>query len=249
MAFRNNSCFLSCGHLNLNHCRRANVQLPQVFIRFNYDIVSVNNLYFWESKVTEFPTGIRKYFHDYKPLAVFLISNPDIEVFPLKILKTLVAIEIKVSVEKFLMISVYCPPSEELGENINEIITLLLRFSQEKILIFGDFDAKSSIWGPRNTDKRGNIVHDLINQFDLVVINDRDSLTLFNGPCGINWIDIMMVKNIGVDRITEWKISDRITLSDHQIMELKGTGTFSTKKIVKISVVNERDFFQVNIIY
>ncbi|GBL79133.1 hypothetical protein AVEN_92384-1 [Araneus ventricosus] len=73
MAFRNNS-FLSCGHLNLNHCRRANVQLAQDFIRFNYDIVSVNDPYFWESKVTEFPTGIRKYFYDYKPLAGFLIS-------------------------------------------------------------------------------------------------------------------------------------------------------------------------------
>ncbi|GBM65620.1 hypothetical protein AVEN_164726-1 [Araneus ventricosus] len=89
------------------------------------------------------------------------------------------------------------------------------------IVILGDFNAKSSIWGSRNTDKRGNIVHDLINQFDLVVINDRDSLPSFNGPCGISWIDIMMVKNIGVDRITEWKISDRITLSDHQIMEFK----------------------------
>ncbi|GBM57503.1 hypothetical protein AVEN_137936-1 [Araneus ventricosus] len=150
-----------------------------------------------------------------------MISNPDIKVFPLKILKKLVAIEIELSGEKFLMISVYCPPSEELGDNINEISALLLCFSQEKIVILGDFNAKSSIWGPRNTDKRGNIVHDLINQFDLVVINDRDSLLSFNGPCGISWIDIMMVKNIGVDRITEWEISDRITLSDHQIMEFK----------------------------
>ncbi|GBN99294.1 hypothetical protein AVEN_25553-1 [Araneus ventricosus] len=99
------------GHLNINHCRRANVQFAQDFIRFNYDIVSVNDPYFWESKVTEFPTGIRKYFYDNKPLAGFLVSNPDIKVFPLKILKNLVAIEIELSGEKFLMISVYCPPS------------------------------------------------------------------------------------------------------------------------------------------
>ncbi|GBM66890.1 hypothetical protein AVEN_263948-2 [Araneus ventricosus] len=63
-------------------------------------------------------------------------------------------------------------------------------------------NTKSSIWGPRNKDKRVNILHDLINQFDLVVINDSDSLPSFNGPCGVSWIDIMMVKNIGVDRIT-----------------------------------------------
>ncbi|GBO13378.1 hypothetical protein AVEN_224433-1 [Araneus ventricosus] len=98
-------------------------------------------------------------------------------------LKKLVAKEIELSGEKFPMISVYCSPSEELGENINEISTLLLSFSQEKIVILGDFNAKSSIWGPRNTDKRGNIVHDLINQFDLVVVNDSDSLPSFNGPC------------------------------------------------------------------
>ncbi|GBM90280.1 hypothetical protein AVEN_189063-1 [Araneus ventricosus] len=119
------------------------------------------------------------------------------------------------------MISVDCPPSEELCENINEISILLLRFSEEKIVIIGDFNAKSSIWGPGNREKRGNIVHELINKFDLVVINDSDSPPSINGPCGISWIDIMMFMNIGVDRITEWKISDRITLSDHQIMEFK----------------------------
>ncbi|GBN05857.1 hypothetical protein AVEN_121115-1 [Araneus ventricosus] len=195
--------------------------LLKTFIRFNYDILSVNDHHFWESKVTEFPIGIRKYFYDCKPLAGFLIFNPEIKVFPLKILKKLVAIEIEISGDKLLMISVYCPPSEELGENINEISTLLLRFSEERIVILGDFNAKLSIWGPSNTDKKGNIVHDSINQFDLVFINDSDSLPSFNGPCGICWIDVMMVKNIGVDRITEWKISDRTTLSYHQIMEFK----------------------------
>ncbi|GBN38630.1 hypothetical protein AVEN_259880-1 [Araneus ventricosus] len=108
-------------------------------------IFCLNDPYFWESKVTEFPTGIRKYFYDCKPLAGFLISNPDIKVFPLKVLKKLVAIEIELSGEKFLMISVYCPPSEELDENINEISTIFLRFSQEKIVILGDFNAKLSI--------------------------------------------------------------------------------------------------------
>ncbi|GBN31382.1 hypothetical protein AVEN_12453-1 [Araneus ventricosus] len=148
--------------------------------------------------------------------------------------------KIELSGEKFLMISIYCPPSEELGENINEITTLLLRFPQEKIVILDDFNAKSSIWDPRNTDERENIVHDLINQFDLVVINDRDSPPLFNGPCGISWIDTMMVKNIGVDTITEWKISDRITLSDHQIMEFKiEKENFSNKrKTCKWSIEN-----------
>ncbi|GBO02663.1 hypothetical protein AVEN_269483-1 [Araneus ventricosus] len=110
-------------------------------------------------------------------------------------------------------------------KNIKKGILINTPFEEDidkkKIVILGDFNAKSSIWGPRNTDKRGNIVHDLINQFDLVVINDRDYLPSFIGPCGISWIDIMMVKNIGVDRITEWKIPDRITLSDHQIMEFK----------------------------
>ncbi|GBM33179.1 hypothetical protein AVEN_83687-1 [Araneus ventricosus] len=167
MAIRSNSCFLSCGHLNFNHCRRANVQLAQDFI------VSVNDPYFWESKVTEFPAGIRKYFYDYKPLDGFLISNLDIKVFPLKILKKL-AIKIELSGEKLFLISVYCPPSDDLGENINEITALLLRFPEEKIIILRDFNAKSSIWGPRNTDKRGNIVRDLISQFDLVVLNDSD---------------------------------------------------------------------------
>ncbi|GBN69262.1 hypothetical protein AVEN_104482-1 [Araneus ventricosus] len=93
MAIRNNSCFLS----------------SQDFIRFNYDVLSVNDPYFWESKVTEFPTGIRKYFYDYKPITVFLIPNPDIMIFPLKILKKLVGIEIELCGEKFLMIWIYCP--------------------------------------------------------------------------------------------------------------------------------------------
>ncbi|GBN01574.1 hypothetical protein AVEN_244657-1 [Araneus ventricosus] len=47
-----------------------------------------------------------------------------------------------------------------------------------------------------------------------------DSLPTFNGPQGESWVDLALSLNIHPDRFQNWNITDRLTLSDHFIMEL-----------------------------
>ncbi|GBN96370.1 hypothetical protein AVEN_222283-1 [Araneus ventricosus] len=107
-----------------------------------------------------------------------------------------------------------------LDDDLVALQTVLLNNLQRKIIIFGDFNAKSPIWGKRGSDRRGQKLTDFINHNDLFVINKSDSLPTFNSPQGVSWIDLALSLNIHPDRLQNWNITDRLTLSDHNIMEL-----------------------------
>ncbi|GBO02445.1 hypothetical protein AVEN_174879-1 [Araneus ventricosus] len=209
-----------CAHLNLNHTRRANIQLSQDIINFNYDIVSFNDPYVYENKVTEFPDKFHKYAHNYKPLAGFIVSNSKFRSLALLTERTLVVIEVDTGNEIFILCSICCTPSSNFDEDLASLQSVILNNVHKKIIIFGDFNAKSPIWGKRGSDIRGQKLSDFINNNDLFVINRSDSLPTFSGPQGESWIDLALSLNIHPDGLQNWNITDRLTLSDHFIMEL-----------------------------
>ncbi|GBM85934.1 hypothetical protein AVEN_97554-1 [Araneus ventricosus] len=118
-------------------------------------------------------------------------------------------------------------------------------FEDVKTLILGDFNAKSPIWGPTQSDKRGDRLMDLINQFDLTVVNDNNSLPSFVGHAGKSWIDLLLIKNFGINGISDWKIDDRTMFSDHQIMDffLSPDSTERSFRTTKWSL-DKIDFFE-----
>ncbi|GBN08383.1 hypothetical protein AVEN_84212-1 [Araneus ventricosus] len=156
-------------HLNLNHCRRASSVLVRDFVRFNYDFVSVKDPYIFDSSVIEFSSTFRKFFHPYNPLAGFIIANSNFKVFPIYVDRYILALEIGFQEENFI-ISIYCPPSKDLKEDLDELKKLLLDLGDKNILILGDFNAKSRVWGLRDGDRRGDFVLEMAEQFDLLLI-------------------------------------------------------------------------------
>ncbi|GBO19825.1 hypothetical protein AVEN_62429-1 [Araneus ventricosus] len=115
------------------------------------------------------------------------------------------------------------------------------------IFIFGDFNAKSSIWGPRDTDKRGEILLDLIIENDLLIVNDSKSLPSYSCPSkGQSWIDLFLLKNVSCDIIISWRIDDRINFSDHNFMDFEFSleifKKIPKKKSWKTSDLNWFDF-------
>ncbi|GBN28236.1 Putative protein in type-1 retrotransposable element R1DM [Araneus ventricosus] len=143
--------------------------------------------------------------------------------------RTIVAIEVDTVNETFILISVYCLPSANFETDLAALQTVILNNIHKKVLIFGDFNAKSPIWGKRASDTRGQKLTDFIYNNDLYVINKPDSLPTFNGPQGVSWIDLALSLNIHPDRIQNWSITDRLTLSDHNIMEFSVTESTQSK--------------------
>ncbi|GBM65996.1 hypothetical protein AVEN_152200-1 [Araneus ventricosus] len=115
------------------------------------------------------------------------------------------------------------------------------------IFIFGDFNAKSSIWGPRDIDKRGEILLDLIIDNDFLIVNDSKSLPSYSCPSkGQSWIDLFLLRNGSCDNIISWRIDDRINFSDHNFMDFEFSFEISQnspkKKSWKLSDLNWLDF-------
>ncbi|GBO30395.1 hypothetical protein AVEN_112901-1 [Araneus ventricosus] len=73
-----------------------------------------------------------------------------------------------------------------------------------------------------------------------------DSPPSFDGPQGCSWIDLALAMNIHPDRIQEWNIADRITMSDHQIMDLlvMGGTQDKNKRSKKWKISEEVNFFE-----
>ena len=40
------------------------------------------------------------------------------------------------------------------------------------VLVSGDFNSHNTVWGSKDTDRNGDIIEDLIDEFDMVILND-----------------------------------------------------------------------------
>ncbi|GBM71857.1 hypothetical protein AVEN_229355-1 [Araneus ventricosus] len=125
----------------------------------------------------------------------------------------------------------YCPPSHNFSDDMDNLIPIFLQNQDFKTVILGDFNAKSPIWEPTKSDKKRDILIQLINQFDLTVVNDSSSLPTFVGPLAKSCIDLMMLKNFDFDRILNWTIENRIMFSHQQIMDFSLTYDIMNKNI------------------
>lgn len=94
--------------------------------------------------------------------------------------------------------------------------------SNRVVVIIGDFNAKSPVWGSRKAEARSNFLLDWLAALDLQVVNDGLYLTIVGQPLRT--------------RITDWKVDERESLSDHQYItfSLQVRPATPTKSIAEI---------------
>lgn len=85
----------------------------------------------------------------------------------------------------------------------------------------GDFNAKHSLWGRQRIDSRGEILLEFINKYDLIMLNDPNTVPTYTSTTGISWIDMILVKNFNINNIFDYKVWDEIHLSDHNLITFK----------------------------
>lgn len=79
-----------------------------------------------------------------------------------------------VEIEDMIIYSCYISPNskiEEFEQYLQNIEDSIQNKKQKKIIIGGDFNAKSMLWGGKQTDKRGNILEEWMIQNELTTIN------------------------------------------------------------------------------
>lgn len=215
-----NDSSIRVAHINLNHARAANLQFGEDLISRSVDWASVNEPYTFEGKIVGIPQkfhSIYKIDKERPPRAALLIEN-QYQVTVLTLGRDLVSAEVKLGNEVIEVVSTYCPPSGDLPLHLRDLEAVLATNTTGNKLLLGDFNAKSRIWSPRDTDSRGEILEDFCNQHDLSIVNDPNSRPTYQSTLGESWVDLLLVKNIEVSRVSKWEILDLVTCSDHNLM-------------------------------
>ncbi|CAL1682470.1 unnamed protein product [Lasius platythorax] len=116
----------------------------------------------------------------------------------------------------YLLISVYISPTLDLNEfdktlgEISEAINCANR-----LIVGGDFNAKSVLWGSRYTDGRGRLLARWAAERDLCVANVGDKPTCVR-PQGTSVVDITWVSPDLFPFIGDWRVEEGVeSLSDH----------------------------------
>ena len=101
-------------------------------------------------------------------------------------------------------------------QDLTKVDTILQHAKREGAIIAMDSNARSTSWHDTTTNNRGKRLEDYITSKQLHIMNEPSTKTTFENRVGKSNIDLTLVTNL-IRRITDWKISDEESNSDHSI--------------------------------
>lgn len=114
---------------------------------------------------------------------------------------------------------------DDLSASIREAST------PNNVVVAGDFNAASEVWGASKTDKRGYLLLDWIAVNNLVVLNEGDQPT-FHRAGQESHVDLTLCSEQTADTISSWSVlSHEENLSDHYCLEFTLETKHDTNKI------------------
>jgi len=81
-----------------------------------------------------------------------------------------------------------------------------------KVVVAGDMNAKSVVWGSTETDARGESILDDCAALGLLLANDATQGPTFVGPMGESYVDVTLYKSV---QVVAWTVLKEESLSDH----------------------------------
>ncbi|XP_011882764.1 PREDICTED: uncharacterized protein LOC105570281, partial [Vollenhovia emeryi] len=123
-----------------------------------------------------------------------------------------------------LVVGVYLRPSlsrAELEERLEDLEMQVRASLPRPILIAGDFNAKSALWGSRRPDCKGAEVEAWADRLGLHLVNTGTKSTCVR-PQGESVVDITWVSPAAARIITAWRVAEEVDLlSDHLMLEME----------------------------
>ncbi|XP_052738128.1 uncharacterized protein LOC128198188 [Bicyclus anynana] len=118
---------------------------------------------------------------------------------------------------QFTVYSCYISPNcsfDQFRQDLEEL-SASVRLQRGKVLVAGDFNAASTIWGSKTTNKRGQHLMDIIADLDLSVANTGNTPTFERGGKNSR-PDITMANSNLAGMITGWEVLDEESASGHK---------------------------------
>lgn len=196
--------------VNLNRCGVAQQLLEQAAVEKDVDIVIVSEPY--RCKVGP------SWFHDQENKASIWVSR--------RLSESGLSIRLLHRAKGFVVIgvgdatytSVYFSPNsgfEDFLDRINELDTVHSSLAQENIIIAGDFNASSPVWGSLRQDRRGSAVLDLCAKLRLTPVRSEGKFS-FERNGRVSLIDIILCSTRAFRRLQGSTILPDYNGSDHR---------------------------------
>lgn len=138
---------ISFGVINLNHSRSSTALLDQDIASKKLDVICITEPYFTTYGVTSFPKKYSVVAINDQPRTAIVVTTKNINYNIIKCDKDFNIINITYNKDNVIVINMYSPPSSDFEEYVNTLDHYLNVYSNCKIIIVGDFNAKYSIWG------------------------------------------------------------------------------------------------------
>ena len=128
-------------------------------------------------------------------------------------------IEISLSQRKLFIASAYIEPDNDKANTIDALNKLLHETYCSYIIIGGDFNGHSQLWGCDDADARGDEINSIASAYNLEVCNTGTTPTFEAVRHGIHCssiVDVTLASDRIVDSIKKWRVdTDVCPSSDH----------------------------------
>ena len=210
--------------VNLHHAKGASGILCRRFTEENFNVAIVQEPWVNKNKVLGLFTNTGKLLYDdsaLAPRAALLVSSST-NFTPITefIRRDIVAVQVELPTTRgkaeVMVASAYFPGEQEEAppREVQEFIAHCKRLNKQ-FIVGCDANAHHTIWESTDTNKRGECL------FDYILSNNVDICNRGNNPTFENTIrqevlDLTLSSAKLSEKITDWHVSDEISLSDHK---------------------------------
>lgn len=200
--------------VNLQGSRAATALAAVNFSKWTKDIALIQDYYSHDNKIPSFPRSWVTIESEKKSAAIVII-NSKLQPTVIHVDKHFVIIQIESMEEVIQLASVYAAPSQ----NLSEILHKLQEANNvdfDNIVIGGDFNGKSFLWGYDQEDERGCQILDFTSAKQMSILNTPDCIPTFETMRSKGRPDLTIISNFLQHKVLDWDVLPDISLSDHK---------------------------------
>ncbi|GBN07191.1 Retrovirus-related Pol polyprotein from type-1 retrotransposable element R1 [Araneus ventricosus] len=202
---------------NLGRSQVGTQELPHLDLPFRPDIYLVQEPYLVNGSIYGLPLSWRTVVAT-SGKVLLAVRNPNIALWVRRITDHVVAVDLTVGGDSVTVVTFYFPPSLSQTRLVRELEEVVALCPPPQLLLAGDANARSLLWGPdlpdhRAADASGPFVEFVLAQ-RLAVWNDPWSGPTFETERARGWIDVTLSSPQLFRRKGHWEVNDTL-LSDH----------------------------------
>jgi len=213
---------IDCLQINFRHSKTATYNLQKIIDEEGTDILCIQEPYTIGSKVMGIPRSYTVFAtRAGRKRAAIIIKNKLIDAILLNQLSDddVVVVEIGVEGATLIIVTMYFNINRPIDIDLQKIQTILTRVKGVGIIFAIESNARSTPWHDVLTNNRGNKLEESIISKQLHIANEESSSYTFQTGRGASNIDLTVMNNQAIDYVTDWKIHEKESCSDHKIIK------------------------------